>query len=57
MAKKDLQAANKAKNDEFYTQLNDIQLELSHYKKILKIRLYYAIVMTLTKVIFLNILR
>ncbi len=33
MAKKDLQAANKAKNDEFYTQLNDIQLELSHYKK------------------------
>jgi hypothetical protein len=33
MSKKDLQAANKAKNDEFYTQLNDIQLELSHYKK------------------------
>ena len=28
-----LQAANKAKQDEFYTQLSDIEKELRHYKK------------------------
>ncbi len=28
-----LHNAKKARNDEFYTQLNDIQLEISHYKK------------------------
>jgi hypothetical protein len=28
-----LQKANKAKKDEFYTQLSDIELELKHYKK------------------------
>ena len=33
MSKKDLQSANRAKNDEFYTQLNDIQQELCHYKE------------------------
>ena len=33
MANKTLQNAKKAKNDEFYTQLNDIELELKHYKK------------------------
>lgn len=30
---KSLAAANKAKNDEFYTQLSDIENELRHYKK------------------------
>lgn len=33
MANKDLQAANKAKNDEFYTQLKDIELELRNYRE------------------------
>ncbi len=28
-----LRKANKAKNDEFYTQLSDIEKELSHYKE------------------------
>lgn len=31
-----LRKANKAKNDEFYTQLSDIEKELSHYKEHLK---------------------
>ena len=30
---KSLQKANKAKNDDFYTQLTDIEKELKHYKK------------------------
>lgn len=29
----DLQKANKAKKDEFYTQLTDIEKELWHYKE------------------------
>jgi hypothetical protein len=29
---KNLHTANKAKNDEFYTQLTDIEKELKHYK-------------------------
>lgn len=33
MAKKDLDAANRAKNDEFYTQLKDIELELRNYRE------------------------
>ena len=32
MANKNLQQAKKAKNDEFYTQLADIEKELAHYK-------------------------
>ena len=32
MANKNLTAAKKAKNDEFYTQLSDIEKELCHYK-------------------------
>ena len=28
-----LHAANRAKNDEFYTQLPDIENELKHYRK------------------------
>jgi len=30
---KNLHKAKEAKNDEFYTQLNDIEKELKHYKK------------------------
>ena len=30
---KNLKAANKAKKDEFYTQLTDIEQELKHYKE------------------------
>lgn len=30
---KNLHRANKAKNDEFYTQLVDIEKELKHYKE------------------------
>lgn len=33
MANKTLQAARKEKNDEFYTQLADIENELKHYKQ------------------------
>ena len=33
MANSDLNAAKKAKKDEFYTQLSDIQEELRHYKE------------------------
>ena len=33
MANKSLTAAKKAKNDEFYTQLSDIEKELRHYKQ------------------------
>ena len=36
ISNKNLQKANKAKNDEFYTQLSDIEKELSHYKSHLK---------------------
>ena len=33
MANKNLTNAKRAKNDEFYTQLSDIEKELGHYKK------------------------
>lgn len=33
MAKEDLASAKKAKKDEFYTQLSDIEAELRHYKE------------------------
>lgn len=36
MAARDLKSAKKDKNDEFYTQLNDIQLELRYYKEYFK---------------------
>jgi len=43
MANGDLNKANKNKNDEFYTQLSDIEKELGHYKEHFK-----------NKIIFLN---
>ena len=39
---KDLQAANKAKKDEFYTQLSDIENELKHYKKHFKDKIVFC---------------
>ncbi|GHT50709.1 putative adenine-specific methylase [Spirochaetia bacterium] len=36
MANKDLHNAKKAKNDEFYTQLSDIEKELNHYRHCFK---------------------
>ncbi len=39
---KNLHAANKAKNDEFYTQLSDIENELKHYKHHFKGKVVYC---------------
>lgn len=36
MANTDLNNANKAKKDEFYTQLEDIEKEMKNYKKFFK---------------------
>lgn len=37
-----LHRAKKAKNDEFYTQLSDIENELSHYKEHFKDKVVYC---------------
>jgi ribosome-binding ATPase YchF (GTP1/OBG family) len=37
-----LRKANKAKNDEFYTQLVDIEKELKHYKEQFKGKVVYC---------------
>ena len=50
-----LHKAKEKKNDEFYTQLSDIENELRH--NIFGEKLFIVIVMTRTKVIFLSILR
>ncbi len=42
-----LHRASKAKEDEFYTQLTDIENELKHYKNISKIKQFIVIVMIL----------
>jgi len=42
MANKSLKKAKKAKNDEFYTQLSDIEKELKHYKKHFKNKVVYC---------------
>ncbi len=42
MANKSLKKAKKAKNDEFYTQLSDIEKELKHYKKHFKDKIVYC---------------
>lgn len=41
MANKNLTNAKKAKNDEFYTQLSDIEKELQHYAKHFKDKIVY----------------
>lgn len=50
-----LRKADKAKNDEFYTQLADIENELSHYKEFLRGKLFFVIVMIHTKATSSNI--
>jgi len=42
MAKVDLREAKKAKNDEFYTQLSDIEKEVKHYKRQFKDKVVYC---------------
>lgn len=42
MANANLHAAKSAKNDEFYTQLSDIEKELKHYKKFFKDKIVYC---------------
>ena len=42
MTNKHLQAAKKAKNDEFYTQMSDIEEELRHYTKHFKDKVVYC---------------
>ena len=37
-----LDAAKRAKNDEFYTQLSDIERELKHYKKHFRDKVVYC---------------
>ena len=54
MANKTLQNAKKAKNDEFYTQLNDIEQELKHYRSILRIKVFYATATIRMKATFLS---
>ena len=51
-----LHKAKKEKNDEFYTQIADIENELKHYKEHFKDKVFFVIVMILMKVIFSNIL-
>lgn len=49
---KSLKAAVVAKEDEFYTQLSDIEKELRYYKNHFESKVVFATVMTLLKVIF-----
>ncbi|MFH1656157.1 MAG: adenine-specific methyltransferase EcoRI family protein, partial [Candidatus Nealsonbacteria bacterium] len=42
ISNKNLHKANKAKNDEFYTQLTDIEKELGHYKKHFKNKVVFC---------------
>jgi len=56
MAKKDLTKAKVSKNDEFYTQLSDIEKEVKHYKSQFKDKVVYCNADDPLKAIFLNIL-
>lgn len=53
---KSLRSAEKAKVDEFYTQLSDIEKEMRYYESILKIKWCFVIAMIHLKAIFSNIL-
>jgi hypothetical protein len=46
MANKDLHDAKRVKNDEFYTQLSDIEKELIHYRPLLRGKPSFATAMT-----------
>ena len=54
---KNLNNANKAKNDEFYTQLSDIENELGNYKKHLKGKVVFCNCDVQWKVTFGSILK
>lgn len=57
MSKNDnLHKAKKQKNDEFYTQLSDIENELRHYKQHFRGKVVFVIVMTHMNQTFLSIL-
>ncbi|MFQ9150612.1 MAG: adenine-specific methyltransferase EcoRI family protein [Blautia sp.] len=49
-----LSKAKKEKNDEFYTQMNDVAEELRHYNEHFKTKLYCATVMILNGLHFGN---
>ena len=53
---KSLKAAVRAKEDEFYTQLTDIEKELRHYKQHFRDKTIYVIATTRLKVTSLSIL-
>ena len=55
MANKNLNKAKEAKKDEFYTQLEDINNELRHYREYFRGKTYCATAMTLASVTFSNI--
>ena len=42
MSNKNLKEAKKNKNDEFYTQLSDIENELKHYKNFFKDKIVFC---------------
>lgn len=46
MPSKHLHKAKKNKNDEFYTQLSDIEKELKHYNNHFRAKWFIVIVMT-----------
>lgn len=57
MANSNLSQAKKAKNDEFYTQLSDIENELRHYRKHFEGKtIFFVTVMIRSRAIFSNIL-
>ena len=53
---KSLRRAEKAKVDEFYTQLSDIEKEMRYYRKHFKGKVVLVIAMIHLKAIFSNIL-
>ena len=57
MKNANLHAAKVNKNDEFYTQLSDIEKELKNYSYFSKTKLFIVTVMIVLKVTFSNILR
>ena len=51
-----LNSAARAKKDKFYTQLEDIENELHHYREFFTARRFFVTATTRSRVIFLNIL-
>lgn len=57
MTNRHLQAAKKAKNDEFYTQMSDIEKELKHYTKHFKDKVVYCNCDDPTRLLFQQIIK